>query len=350
MNLKALTNQALDLKVISLAKKEKELLAETIIHVAEVERRKLYREFNITSLYNYLTDHAGFSNGSAYRLMDAARLQLEVPDLAKKIEAGKINMTQVRLVQEASRQREKEDRTKAVEPLRGLKAADDNQWVQSEQGNLLDFIHPSTLSDSNMNLIGGSDAGSGNSKDSLQSAELKSERPEKVDVLEAIQGLTASESEKIVSQSFELKVKKPLKVTRQKDGSVLVQMSFTAEQWAEIERVKEATSSSLPTGSYPEVITHLAFKENLKRAKEAKPRPSTTALTPAKKKSVLRRDQCCQFRDPRSGNICGSRFNLQVDHIKPRWAGGLHELSNLQVLCAAHNRMKYEKEAGIRRC
>jgi hypothetical protein len=112
MNLKSLTNQALDAKVISLAKKDKELLAETIIHIAEVERRKLYRQMNIKSLYAYLTDHAGFSNGSAFRFIDAGNLQLEVPELAAKIEAGKININQVRLIQEAARQREKEDREK----------------------------------------------------------------------------------------------------------------------------------------------------------------------------------------------------------------------------------------------
>jgi hypothetical protein len=162
--------------------------------------------------------------------------------------------------------------------------------------------------------------------------------------------LSAAESEKLVAQSFELKVKKPLKITRQKDGSVVVQMTFTAEQWAEIEKAKAATSNLLPNGSYSEVLALLAHKENAKRDKKAKPRTTTSTLTPAKKKFVLQRDRCCQHRDHRNGKICGSRFHLQVDHIKPQWAGGRHEVENLQVLCAAHNRMKYEKESGIRRC
>jgi hypothetical protein len=37
---------------------------------------------------------------------------------------------------------------------------------------------------------------------------------------------------------------------------------------------------------------------------------------------------------------CGSRAELQVDHIRPWAAGGLTALFNLAVLCRAHNRVK----------
>jgi hypothetical protein len=356
MKLNALSNLALDAKVITLAQNEKELLAETILHIAEVERRRLYHEFNIPSLYEYLTKHAGFPNGSAYRLMDAARLQLEVPDLASKIESGQINMTQVRLVQEASRQAKKEKRANVVQEAQASLLDYSSDQLQNSlldfsldgaQGSLLDFASTassdSLVEETNLSASGGTaDVISGK-------IEIKNHKSGKSEILESLQGLTAAESEKLIAQSFQLKVMKPLKVTKQKDGSVLVQMSFTAEQWAEIEKAKEAVSSSLPAGGYPEVFLYLAKKENATRAKEAKPRPNTATLTVAKRKSVLQRDQCCQSHDPRTGKICGSKFNLQVDHIKPRWAGGTHELENLQILCAAHNRLKYQKEAGIRR-
>ncbi|HWU44840.1 MAG TPA: HNH endonuclease signature motif containing protein, partial [Bdellovibrio sp.] len=58
--------------------------------------------------------------------------------------------------------------------------------------------------------------------------------------------------------------------------------------------------------------------------------------------------RCCQYFDKTTGRQCKSTFLLQVDHKTPRWAGGNHAPTNLQLLCGEHNRMKYRSEAGIR--
>ena len=64
------------------------------------------------------------------------------------------------------------------------------------------------------------------------------------------------------------------------------------------------------------------------------------------RKFVMNRDRCCQFKDPRTGEICGSTRFLQVDHLQPVWAGGTNDIGNLQVLCAQHNQFKYMQESG----
>jgi hypothetical protein len=278
----------------------------------------MFFEFGAASMFEYLTCHAGFSNGSAYRLLDAARLQLQVPELAEKVELGLLNMSQVRMVQEASRELEKQMRktAHANEPLP----------LFGEAPRLKDFRFETTNRSSEGDLSG-----------------------RKMEVLLAIEGRTLAESEPIVAQTFDLSPKKTLKVRRQKDGSVLVELSFTAEQWAEIEKAKVSLSNTLPTGSTSDVFAYLAEKENRERAKLARPRPNTKTLTPAKKKTILQRDQCCQFKLNEDGDICGSKVQLQIDHIQPRWADGDDRAANLQVLCAAHNRWKYQLEAGIRR-
>jgi len=48
----------------------------------------------------------------------------------------------------------------------------------------------------------------------------------------------------------------------------------------------------------------------------------------------------------RDGTRCGSRHGLQVDHIQPFAAGGTNDVSNLRLLCAAHNRRVAEKSLG----
>ncbi len=49
--------------------------------------------------------------------------------------------------------------------------------------------------------------------------------------------------------------------------------------------------------------------------------------------------KCC-FKNPTTGRICGSQKFAQVDHIFPFSRGGAHTISNLQLLCGAHNRHK----------
>ncbi len=47
-----------------------------------------------------------------------------------------------------------------------------------------------------------------------------------------------------------------------------------------------------------------------------------------------------------NGTRCGSRRGLEIDHIRPFAAGGTHELSNLRLLCAAHNLRAAERTLG----
>jgi 5-methylcytosine-specific restriction endonuclease McrA len=46
------------------------------------------------------------------------------------------------------------------------------------------------------------------------------------------------------------------------------------------------------------------------------------------------------------GRRCGSRTALQVDHIRPFAAGGGNDVSNLRLLCAAHNRLAAVQTLG----
>jgi hypothetical protein len=60
------------------------------------------------------------------------------------------------------------------------------------------------------------------------------------------------------------------------------------------------------------------------------------------KDDVWRRDQGrCQWREDEE--ICGSRANLEFDHVKPVSRGGTNTYRNLELLCQRHNRQKAAK-------
>ena len=61
---------------------------------------------------------------------------------------------------------------------------------------------------------------------------------------------------------------------------------------------------------------------------------------------VLERDgqQCTFVAD--DGTRCTCRKGLQIDHIQPWSVGGATELSNLRVVCFAHNQLLARKYFG----
>jgi 5-methylcytosine-specific restriction endonuclease McrA len=64
--------------------------------------------------------------------------------------------------------------------------------------------------------------------------------------------------------------------------------------------------------------------------------------------AIWERDQGrCSYQGP-DGTQCSSRHGLQVDHEVPYSAGGTHDIGNLRLLCAAHNRRAVERQLGTR--
>ena len=48
----------------------------------------------------------------------------------------------------------------------------------------------------------------------------------------------------------------------------------------------------------------------------------------------------CSYVNPKTGQKCGSRYMIQMDHIKPYALGGLSTKENMRLLCAGHNRFR----------
>ena len=79
--------------------KEKKHTAKVLEYLAEIERRKLYADLGLHSLFSYCTKILKYSEGEATVRVNATRLIKDIPEVKVKIEAGEINLTAASKIQ-----------------------------------------------------------------------------------------------------------------------------------------------------------------------------------------------------------------------------------------------------------
>ena len=97
MNLKYLTDKNLLSDIKQLASEERVLSLRLLYHLKEIERRRLFSDLGYGSLFEYVVKDLGYSNASASRRIQAARLLKEMPYLAKKISEGSLTLSNLAL-------------------------------------------------------------------------------------------------------------------------------------------------------------------------------------------------------------------------------------------------------------
>jgi len=303
---KNLADQKLVDKLKVLVRTERKITAEILSFIREVERRRLYLNYHYTSMFLFLTKEIGYSGSAAQRRIESSRLLGELPEIKADLQEGNLNLSQVSLLAQCVRQKEKED-----------------------------------------------------PKITIKSQEKK-------DLLNLIQNKDFNQSQKIIAQGLDLKVKKTEKKVCQKDESLMVEMTLTKEQQGVINRAKEISSHINPNPTMAELFEFLAkfyvqakdpLRQKSSKNKQAAFEKVTTESVVNKrehipseiKRQVFQKYQICQWRDPKTNQICGSRFQLQIDHIKSIWRGGKNQPENLQLLCRVHNVWKFKQESKVPR-
>lgn len=328
MSIQRMKNQEIETNLKKLVSQERELLHEILLHIQQVEVRRIYLDRAYASTYEYLVKELSYSGSAAMRRIEAARLLKQIPSLSEQIESGGVNLSQIGELSRALKEKEK---------------------------------------------------GSGQKVSLLQ----------KKDIIANIAGKSVSETQKEIALALDLALKEPEKARFQKDDSVLLSLHLTKEQYEIFMQCKDLSAhvrdhknqdhswASVLEVLMQSYLKHKGSKEQrsdlpiaeqgrernqndnnkMSSLKTAHPSHSIAAavsqsvgktLTPKKRKFILNRDQCCQYIDKQSGRQCQSTYQLEVDHKTPRFASGDHDLQNLQILCKQHNVHKYRRQAKMR--
>jgi len=99
MNLKNLTDLSLMQTTESYIREEREVLTNLLHHFREIERRRLFCEYQYGSLHKMLVGHFGYSDDEAYRRISAMRLLGEMPEVEEKINKGELSLSHLGLAQ-----------------------------------------------------------------------------------------------------------------------------------------------------------------------------------------------------------------------------------------------------------
>jgi hypothetical protein len=324
-----MTNYELAEKLGEFIRQERKITNE-ILHLINVAlERRSYLELGYSSMFDWLVKGFGYSNAAAYRRIEAARLLKAVPEASRKLEDGQVNLTTLSKAQSVIKNQEKATVKKI-------------------------------------------------------SSEFKAE------VIGKIENKSTDHAERVLFSLFpEAAAQEKKEHRRVVDADTTrVSVNFSNDTLSDMARAKEILSHKFPNGSDGEILAYaLKFlikhmeKENLashnkieqtaQAKRETKTEPMTQTASAAEairvndhetqgtiaqpgwiSKVGARRitfkkyhGQCC-FKDPRSGKICGIRYQVQVDHIIPRALGGSDDPSNLRLLCRQHNLMMAERILG----
>ena len=395
MQLQFLKNDQLQKQLEHLVRCERRLLQQVLLHIAEVERRKLYLELGFPSLFAYLTEHLQYSAGAAMRRIDAVRLIREVPVTLTKVATGEINLGQVSLLQQSVRQKEKQGsevdpQTKhaIIENIAGKSRAYTEQII-SQKLDICPQYHQveKTQADASVRIelcfsaqewqqieslrAHFSHCSKGNIKDLLlyfanrihtqkttgyRALGLAKKRDanhkenfslDKANTSVAIKNILSSaanpvhiQRKKIMLKALNIKPKD--EISSSTETEYTIHKSSADNQPIALSQVQKnsVTQLDLCALTAPDGTVDIR-RQPLKHS----PRRSIAASV---RREIFTKYKSCQFVNHTTGQSCNSQWQLQIEHIQPIWAGGSDHIDNLSLLCSQHNRLRYRQQSGIK--
>jgi hypothetical protein len=320
---------------------EKNATLAVLYHLREVERRRLHLARGFQSLYDFATRELGYSPAAAQRRIDAMRLLREFPELVEKIQSGRIGLDSAARAQSFFKQESKVDRLFTVQEKREVLAQLEGKSSRECERHLAslssrpeaflrpDSVRPVSAQAVELRFVAGSEL-----MDKLDRIreQLSHQKPAMglAELLEAMAGITLEVlSSKGKGSGKSGRVGKGSGELSGKDS--VPQTEFPAPEVEAVRPLKTQGSDQSPEPS-PKQLPDQSAVETGSRQKRSR-------YIPAKvQRAVYERDsRRCSYHDPLTGRVCGSRFQLELDHLRPFGRGGENSVENLALRCRPHN-------------
>ena len=282
--------------------RERGMTIEVLHDLNEMERRRLHLDLGYSSLFDYCTRKLKYSSSAAARRIQAARCIRRYPVVLRMLESDELSLTTVASIANILTPQNCETILKRV---RGLSC-------RQVERVLCEYRSPVGYRDRTRPVRV---VTPGVGSEYKQFAQFLAD-DEFVALFEEVKALMSRDGH-LPSMAEVLKT--ALREYRDRHSAIARQHR------------REAKNGAASLGS---------------RRPERNDAPQARHIPDDMRDAVFVRDNGrCTFV-AKDGTRCESRHGLQIDHIKPFAAGGTHAISNLRLLCAAHNRRAAELTLG----
>lgn len=350
LSLRSLSSHELLSRTKALTIQERRLTLNLLLHLNEVERRRLFLKRGHASMFTYCTSGLGYSASAAKRRICTARCIVRFPEVLGLLKSNDVNLSTVTQVSRILRpdnagavlarirgksQREVEAIVAEYEPLAALPRERVRTVVVRVPARTVTDLKP-------------------DARASTSSAQHEDRR-------EAL----ANEHAVASQDRNGPECATPSQPAMQFERRAFVQFSAREEVMSKLEDVRALASHRLAINAPLEQLVefladYFIAREDPKarqQRRETKQQPATKTMPHSERKNprhipaitrdqvFIRHKQQCTFIGP-DGTRCGSAHVLQVDHVQPVARGGASTLENLRLLCAQHNRLEAERLMG----
>ncbi len=364
MHLQSLSDQEILSRIHKLAARERSLTRAVLLHLNEIERRRLHLKLGYASMFDYCTSGLGYSASAAMRRIKAARCLARYPRVDVLLQENAVNLSTIAQVSDLLTE---ENHDEVLTRIQGKS--------QREVEAILAEYRPGTLPRERVRTIVVRVPARSMKRNAAPSANCVSTVAAAVgpDAQFALvqnglaTRLPVDACEKSDYYRNGSSTSSPSVPAREVEKRALLQFSASEAFMAKLEKIKSLAWHRLPASPSLEqvfelVVDHFIEREDPRARRERREgrnerppamreRPSSSEarnrhIAAAVKDEVFSRDggRCTYVGS--SGRRCTSTLALQFDHITPVARGGEGTLSNLRLLCAYHNRVEAERIIG----
>jgi 5-methylcytosine-specific restriction endonuclease McrA len=332
-SLSSLDARTLARRLGELASDERQVQVEFLLHLDEFDRRRAWAELGHGSLWTFCLEVLHLREGSAGRRIAAMKVLRRFPRLAEALRDGRLCLSTLALLGPV-----------LTEENAGELLARAAYRTTAEVDHLVASLRPRQAPREGLRLTAG--------------------RP----VVEAAfsQGASVSAAPPpetapppSIPPAPPLLAPRPRAETRAvSEGQWSLRVTVDRALKEDLETLSMLLSHTFPRGDLAAVLheaircgieKHGKRKGAVRPSRKVAPKapPKDPAAIPAEvRRQVWERDGgCCAWTGP-DGKRCGSRWKLEVDHLKPPSRGGTSTLGNLRLACRQHNLLHAEEVYG----
>jgi hypothetical protein len=344
----SLDSTALSRRLGELAGDERELQVEFLLHLAEFDRRRAWAEAGYGSLWEYLLRVLHLREGAAGRRIAAMRVLRRLPVLADALRDGRLCLSTVALLGPVLT----EDNVAEV-------VARAAYLTKAEVERLVASLAPRSAPKEGLRRTP--------DRRDLPSAALAPPLAPPAPGREVTCAPSTGAPTPAAEAPAPARAPESRPTVRPVDADTYsLRVTVDAAFKAELDALKALLAHKVPSGDLAAVLreaVHCALEKHGKRkgtvVPKRKRKASAEAQRPASagqqacapvpaevRREVWRRDEGrCTWRGP-DGHRCGSRWKLELDHIRPAALGGPSTVENLRVVCATHNQLHADQVFG----